>query len=80
MICDLCKKKKANVHLTEIINDEVTELHLCEDCAKKKSAEMNQSFSIADLLSGLVDFPIEEVAKKEGYRFYSFGDACLIKR
>ena len=65
MFCDICKKKKASVHLTEIINDEVTELHLCEDCAKAKGTEMQQHFSIADLLSGMVDLPFEEAAKKE---------------
>lgn len=65
MLCDICKKQKATVHLTEIINDEVTELHLCEDCAKTKGTQMQQHFSIADLLSGLVDFPIEAAQKKE---------------
>ena len=65
MLCDICKKNKANVHLTEIINEEVTELHLCEECAKAKGAEMEQHFSIADLLSGLVDFPMEASRRKE---------------
>jgi protein arginine kinase activator len=65
MLCDICKKKKATAHLTEIVNDEMSELHLCEDCAKAKGAQMQQHFSIADLLSGLVDFPMEPAAKKE---------------
>lgn len=65
MLCDICKKKKANVHLTEIINDEVTELHLCDECAKSKGTQMQQHFSIADLLSGLVDFPSDRTARKQ---------------
>jgi protein arginine kinase activator len=65
MLCDVCKKKQATVHLTEIVNDEVTELHLCEECAKSKGAQMQQHFSIADLLSGLVDFPLEASKRKE---------------
>ena len=65
MLCNLCKKRKATVHLTEIINDDMTELHLCEECAKDKNAEMEQHFSIADLLSGLVDFPVDTAARKE---------------
>lgn len=65
MLCDICKKQKASVHLTEIINDEVTELHLCEDCAKTRGTQMQQHFGIADLLSGLMDFPIESTQKKE---------------
>lgn len=55
MICDICGKKEATVHLTEIINGKVTELHLCEECARKKGAQMEQHFGIADLLAGLAD-------------------------
>lgn len=62
MICDICHKKEATIHITEIINDEVKELHVCQKCAEAESIKMQQSFGIADLLSGLVDFPslIEE--------------------
>ena len=30
MFCEVCGKKEATVHLTEIINDKVTKLNLCE--------------------------------------------------
>ena len=56
MLCDICSKKEATVHLTEIINDSVTKLHLCEDCAREKSAEMEDHFGLSDLLAGLTDF------------------------
>ncbi|NQT89716.1 MAG: UvrB/UvrC motif-containing protein [Candidatus Omnitrophica bacterium] len=68
MQCDVCKRKKATVHLTEIINDEVTELNLCEECAKSKGPDMHQHFSISDLLSGLVDIPLEPTQKKQHIR------------
>lgn len=55
MICDVCAKQKATVHLTEIINDQVSKLNLCEYCAKKKGSQMEQHFGIADLLQGLAD-------------------------
>jgi len=55
MKCDVCHVKEATVHLTEIINDKVTKLHLCEQCAKAKSEEMEEHFGLADLLSGLTD-------------------------
>ena len=53
MQCDICHKKDATVHLTEIVNDKVTKLHLCEDCAKEKGAEMEEHFGLSDLLAGL---------------------------
>lgn len=55
MQCDICGKKKATVHLTEIVDEQITELHLCEDCAREKSVQMEQQFGLADLLAGLAD-------------------------
>ena len=56
MQCDICGNKKATVHLTEIVDDQMSELHLCEDCAREKSVQMEQQFGLADLLAGLTDF------------------------
>ncbi len=56
MKCDVCGKEEATVHLTEVINDKVTKLHLCEKCAKTKSEEMQSHFGLTDLLSGLMTF------------------------
>lgn len=55
MLCDGCQKKEATVHLTEIVNDKVSKLHLCEDCAKEKGSEMEEHFGLSDLLAGLAD-------------------------
>jgi protein arginine kinase activator len=55
MQCDICHKNDATVHLTEIIDNQITELHLCEECARQKGAQMEQHFGLADLLAGLAD-------------------------
>ena len=55
MKCEICGTREATVHLTEVINDKVTKLHLCEQCAKAKSDEMQSHFGLTDLLSGLMD-------------------------
>ena len=55
MICDECGKNKATVHLTEIINDQITKLNLCESCAKEKGSDVEQHFGIGDLLAALSD-------------------------
>lgn len=67
MQCDMCGQKKASVHLTEIVNDQVSEMHLCEKCAKEKSIGMEQQFGLADLLAGLSDFgkPAQKEELKE---------------
>ena len=65
MQCDICGKKKATVHLTEIVDEQMSEMHLCEECARQKSVQMEQQFGLADLLAGLADFgkPIGEAEK-----------------
>jgi protein arginine kinase activator len=55
MTCEVCGKREATVHLTEIINDKVTKLNLCENCAKDKGTEMEEHFGLSDLLAGLAD-------------------------
>lgn len=56
MLCDICGKNPATVHLTEIIDDQMNELHLCEECARQKSAQMEQQFGLSDLLAGMAEF------------------------
>lgn len=56
MLCNICNKNPATVHLTEIIDEQMSELHLCEDCAHKKSQAMEQQFGLSDLLAGMADF------------------------
>ncbi|MCQ9207686.1 MAG: hypothetical protein NG740_07390, partial [Omnitrophica bacterium] len=66
MKCDMCHTSEATVHLTEIINNSVSKLHLCEECAKEKSREMEEHFGLADLLSGLADLaPIVEKTERK---------------
>jgi protein arginine kinase activator len=65
MTCDICGKKKATVHLTEIVDEQMSEMHLCEECARQKSTQMEQQFGLADLLAGLSDSS-KTTAVKEG--------------
>jgi len=56
MVCGVCNKNQATVHLTEIVDGQMTELHLCEECARQKSTQMEQQFGLSDLLAGLAEF------------------------
>jgi len=47
--CDLCGKP-ATVHLTQIVNNQIHKLDLCEECAKAKGVTDPSGFSLADLL------------------------------
>ena len=58
MLCQVCQKNPATVHLTQIINYEQSVQHLCEQCAREKG-EFNigssPPFSIQNLLTGLMN-------------------------
>ncbi len=65
MKCDICGKNEATVHLTEIVDNKMTKLHLCEECARKKGTEMEEHFGLSDLLAGLADFGGQVAPEKE---------------
>lgn len=48
--CSLCGQD-ATVHLTQIVNNKIHKVDLCELCAQKKGVTDHEGFSLADLLS-----------------------------
>jgi len=53
MLCDICKKNVATVHLTQMIEGKTKKVDLCENCSKEKGVDDPTGFSLADLLLGL---------------------------
>jgi protein arginine kinase activator len=56
MLCDNCGEREAQIHLTQIVNNNVTQLHLCEQCAEEKGVETGASvakFPLGDFLASL---------------------------
>ena len=39
MVCDNCRERDAVVHLTQVVEGAVTQVHLCEKCAADKGVE-----------------------------------------
>ncbi len=39
MLCDNCGKNEAEVHLTQIVDNEMTTVHLCPGCASEKGLD-----------------------------------------
>ncbi|MBP9865043.1 MAG: UvrB/UvrC motif-containing protein [Candidatus Omnitrophica bacterium] len=62
MICNVCGANPATIHLTEIINSQMLEIHLCEACAEEKGTDFKTHFNVADLLAGLGDVSASEAA------------------
>jgi len=55
MQCDVCKTKKAEVFLTQIVGGKMQKVNLCHDCSKAKGVEDPAGFALADLLLGMGD-------------------------
>jgi protein arginine kinase activator len=58
MLCQICGKNNATMHFTEIRDNKMSEIHVCERCADEKGLHApakKHQFDIADLLAGMVD-------------------------
>ncbi len=67
MLCCVCKEREAKVHLTQIIEDKMQKVDLCEECAKKKGVNDTPGFTLADVLLGLgVSQEVEQAAGGTG--------------
>jgi protein arginine kinase activator len=54
MQCQICNKRAAVIHLTEITDGIRTEMHLCEQCAQQQGIAAKSHISITELLNGLL--------------------------
>jgi protein arginine kinase activator len=64
MVCHNCGAEDAVVHLTQIVDEEMRTLHLCERCAAEKGLEtatVPENFPLTDLLA--------QIGKEDETRF-----------
>jgi len=52
MLCEICKKNEATIHIQEIINSQKKALNICQDCAAKKNTNnaLFNGLNLADIL------------------------------
>jgi protein arginine kinase activator len=62
MLCAVCDKREATVHLTMIAGDSGTmqKMDLCEECAQTKRVDDPTAFSLFELMHGLPPSPRPE--------------------
>ena len=54
MLCDHCGKNEAEVHLTQIVDNEMTTVHLCPACAAEKGLDagtVTKNLPLSDFLA-----------------------------
>lgn len=65
-ICDLCGKKPAVVHLTQVVDNKTVNSHLCEDCAAQKGLSHPPSVGSLPLTDFLANLGGEQIQKAAG--------------
>lgn len=69
MLCDHCGTNPAKVHVTKIVNNQMTTFHLCESCAADKGLEPANvgDFALTDFLAQMgKTLPAEASGEGEG--------------
>ena len=67
-LCEVCGHNPVAIHLTQVVDDEMTVLHLCKGCAAEKgleSPEMPASSPLTDFLAQMDGSP-DEVRPEAG--------------
>lgn len=66
MKCELCKTQDASVHLKQVVNGGVREMHVCHECAAKNGFDLQSPMALTDFLFGLAspESPPEEPEDK----------------
>ncbi len=54
MLCDDCKKKPASIYFKDVSGGLIKELHLCEDCARKKGLLIDKNLSPLEILQKML--------------------------
>lgn len=62
MLCDNCGQNEAEVHLTQIVDNEMTTIHLCPSCAAEKGldAASAKNLPLTDFLAQMGQATITE--------------------
>lgn len=56
MLCNKCGKNKATIHITELVNDQMLEIHLCEKCSQEQEGKAKVVFPFDELFAGMMQF------------------------
>jgi len=84
MLCQRCKKNTATLHLTDLVNGEKQEKHLCEHCAADEGIAVKQHVSINEVLNSFLmsQASVQELARlkcpKCGTTFIEFRSQGLL--
>jgi protein arginine kinase activator len=66
MLCDACREHDASVHLTKVVEGEVTLVHLCAACAAARGIEASVASTPKNVLGEFLHAAQQQVASEKG--------------
>lgn len=66
MLCDACREADASVHLTKVVEGDVTLVHLCAACAAERGIEAAVSTTPKNVLGEFLHAAQQQVASEKG--------------
>ena len=66
MLCDACRETDASVHLTKVVEGEVTLVHLCAGCAAERGIETTSHTTPKNGLGEFLHAAQQQVASEKG--------------
>jgi len=68
MLCQVCKKREATIHFTNVVDSKVEKIHICPQCAEEKGFDYlkKSNFAMGDLVAGLLDSALSDAEADEG--------------
>lgn len=70
MLCQICGKNQATVHFTEIQDNKMSELHVCERCAEEKGLHAEPprpKFDIAEKMAWMINSAMTTDEERVGH-------------
>ena len=66
MICQICKKSQATIHMTQQKKERVVKIHMCRQCAEEKGLDYidKSNFAMGNIISGLFAGPMDGLRKE----------------
>lgn len=66
-MCQVCKKREATIHFTNVVGSKVEKIHICPQCAEEKGFDYlkKSNFAMGDLVAGLLDSAVADTDADE---------------
>jgi protein arginine kinase activator len=67
MLCQVCKKREATIHFTNVVGANLEKIHICPHCAEEKGFDYlkKSNFAMGDLVAGLLDSALSDAEAEE---------------